>query len=249
MSERSPRLTPTILAVAGMIPLAYLLGWLKTLYYFNTLGVDAAWIEQTTGERFVESWFVLQNTLFFALIWWIAIKSRWWPAVALAIVHALIPLASHYAFAFPQSGPAAFLIDYRHTVLKLLPFAALALLWWLRPHSREELKRAHWPHGLPAALLFALIVVSWSLSAAKHFGSYDANRALRWPERHLTAITIHGDEPVKDRLFLLHANRDSLVLWDRQATTEPRIVVVPRSEIDWLESTKEFSVQPGAQFL
>jgi len=240
-----------------LAPFAYLLGRLKTFYYFHAFGVGLDLVQMSATDHAVESWFVLQNLLFFALMLWVAIRSRLAWVWCVALFHGLIPIAAHYAFVFEGRAPADWLIQYRHTLLKGIPFLVLLIVWWSYPRLRASLREIRWPYGLATGMLLGLVLTSWAISTAKHFGSFDAQMALRWPERHLTQVRIDAElgAPGSDaELYLLHANPETLVIWDRTdyvdpATHDVRFLLVPRDGVTWIEGRRTFQVQPGSQFL
>lgn len=255
------RLGILCLGVLPTVALLYALGRLKLLYYYRTFGVDPGGLELTFQDYLFESWFTAQNVLFFLVLWWVVAKTRSLWLASVGIAYSLIPIASHYAFEFGQGWPSSLLIDYRHTLLKLVPFAVLAGVWLFRPSQRPALRELTWRLPRAGRVLFALVTLAWAISSAKHFGSFDANRAIRDPERFLVRVQLGpGVDPsiretsARDDLYLLHSNRLQLVLWDRTGfrygtSSQIRTLVVPRSAVDWVESRKRFEIQPGSQFL
>ena len=245
-----------LVAVAGLLAL---LGRLKLLYFYSTFGVELGSLDLSVRDQMFESWFVAQNLLFTLLLWWIALKTRASWVICVAVIHALLPIATHYAFIYHEAPLAAFLIDYRHTLLKLVPFVVLLLVWVFQPRQREVLSSLRSPLPLAGNVLLAIVLCSWGVSAAKHFGSFDANLVLRDPATHLsrvrlvTADRVPGLEPPAEA-YLLHVNHESLVLWDPTGfdygrSRDLRTFVVPRRSVEWVEATKSFSVQPGNRFL
>jgi hypothetical protein len=235
---------------------------LKTVYYFKAFGIGVGVLDLSGGDYLLESWFVVQNVLFFVLLWWIALRTRLRWVGAVGACYSLIPIASHYAFAFHDSPLASFLIQYRHTLLKLIPFGVLVVVWSLHPQRREPLKTLRWTRGPGAAALCALITLAWAVSTSKHCGSFDANLALSRTADHLAKVRIRssvgtdaerfpGDDA---ELYLLYAGETTLVVWDRSnfrygSSTEIRTWILDRSSVDWIEVTAAFDVQPGRQFL
>lgn len=230
--------------VAGTMYL-YLLGRLKLVYYYDCFGIDWASLGVGTGDLLFESWFPAQQLLFAALIGWLAVKSRSLPVRFVALLYALIPIAAHYAFLAPPHAAWRFLIEYRHLLLKLVPFATLLALCAIPRYRRRLADRDPLPH--PAIGGLALIVlISWGISTAKHSGAYDANRVVRDPGL-LPRVTIEGQPDV----YLLHATPRSLIVWDGAgpgADGELRTLEIPR-EAGRIERRKAFHVQPGRQYL
>ena len=171
------------IALVLLAAVAYALGWLKSLYYFKAFGIGTGLVDLSWRDLMLESWFVLQNVLFFVVLWWVVLKTRLVWAGFVGLLHALIPIAAHYAFALPGWPAADWLIDYRHTLLKLIPFAVLAVVWWAHRERRPALRELSWPHGSAALALFAVVTLAWAVSTAKHAGSFDPARAMRPPEK------------------------------------------------------------------
>ena len=220
MTSRS---APVILAAgaggtAFAVVVAWFLGRLKILYYFKAFGIGPPSLELNAGDLVFESWFVLQNLLFFALVCWVVLKTRLAWTIPVALGYALLPIAAHYAF---MGGDGwTWLIRYRHTLLKLIPFLLPAIVWVAYPRYRARLKELSSPVAPAGLVLFGIIALSWGISTAKHFGSYDANLALKWPEASLVSVRL--DPSVESEigiapgglLYLLHAGRRQLILWD-----------------------------------
>src|SRR5215831_10500673 len=102
--------------------IAYVLGWLQYFYYFDTFGIRIAAVELSVQDYLLNSWFVVENVLFFLILAWVVIKTpRWWSFVV-GVAYFLIPIAAHYGFFYPGWWGADFLIEYRHTLLKFIPF-------------------------------------------------------------------------------------------------------------------------------
>jgi hypothetical protein len=240
-----------LLALGLLGGLAWLSGWLKTLYYFAAFGVDLGLLQLTTADYLRESWFVLQNLAFFLLMWWIALRTRSRWVLALACVYSLLPIATHYAFAFDGAWADA-LIRYRHTLLKLVPFAVLVLAWLVLRGRRQALRTLAWPFGRAATLLAGLVVVSWTISAAKHFGSFDAQRALRDPDRFLSRVRVEPALRPAGDWYLIAAGAAEVVLWRRPAAGEPddsvHVAVLRRSNLEAFELQRRGQIQPGNQF-
>ena len=247
------------IGVVVLFAVAYGLGWLRSLYYFKAFGVGLGLLDLSWRDLMLESWLVLQNVLFFVVLWWIVLRARLVWAGLVALLHALIPIASHYAFALDGWRAAGWLIDYRHTLLKLIPFTVLAAVWWLHRDRRVALRDLSWPHGRAALALFGVVTLAWAVSTAKHSGSFDANLALRSPDVHLSrvelgpagvAAPVHGD----GNLYLLYADRQVLVVWDRSgfvfgSSRELRVLTLRRRDVEWFEARTIFRVQPGDMYL
>jgi len=235
---------------------------LKTVYYFKAFGIGVGILDLSGADYLLESWFVVQNVLFFVLLWWVALRTRLRWVAAVGACYSLIPIASHYAFAFHDSPAALFLIQYRHTLLKLVPFIVLVAVWWLHPNRRKPLYEVRSIRSPAAVALCALITLAWAISTSKHFGSFDANLALSRTADHLAKVRIRssvgadaGRFPGENaELYLLYAGEKTVVVWDRSgfrygSSTEIHTWVLERNSIDWIEVTATFGVQPGRQFL
>jgi hypothetical protein len=248
VNHRQPA-TSAIQATATVITAVaytYLLGRLKLLYYYDCFGIDWASLGVGPADLFFESWFPLQQLLFAGLIGWLAIKSRSVAVSIVALLYALLPIGAHYAFLAPPNAAWSFLIDYRHSLLKMIPFLILAVLCLLPEYRRRLARRSPSTHA--AVRWVALIVLlSWGISTAKHSGSYDANRVVRDPSL-LPRVTIEG-QPYS---YLLHAGPRTLILWDGQSPSEDgelRTLEIPRDSQTRIERRKSFHVQPGGQYL
>jgi len=138
----------------------------------------------------------------------------------------------------------------------------LGLVWLLHADRRAGLRTLAWPYGRALAALALIVWFSWGVSSAKHFGAYDANRVLLDPERYLSQVRLElrpgstlPDAPgPADRLYLLAADAERLVVWDPRGFDfarggELRLLVVPRDEVRWFEARRPVGVQPGRQYL
>jgi len=234
-----------IAAIIAIVAYPYLLGRLKLLYYYDCFGIDWATLGMGPVDLFFESWFPLQQLLFAGLLGWLAIKSRSVAVSIVALLYALLPIAAHYAFLAPPNAAWSFLIDYRHGLLKMIPFLALAVLCLLPEYRRRLARRSPATH--PAVRSVALIVLlSWGISTAKHSGAYDANRVVRDPSL-LPRVTIEGQPDS----YLLHAGPRTLILWDGGSPSEDgelRTLEIPRDSRFRIERRKSFHVQPGGQY-
>jgi hypothetical protein len=253
------RLGVALLVLAACLAACLLFGWLKVLYHYKGFGVDVGLLDLTVSSLLLQSWFVVQNLLYFALLWWVVLKTRLGWTAAVGVLYALVPLGAHYAFAWHDRFAAWWLIDHRHTLLKFVPFAVLGLALLLHAPARRQLRDLSWPYRKSGLALFALIVFSWGISSAKHFGSYDANRAMLRTGQHLSLVRValrpgtRTELPSSgDELYLLHADRRSLIVWDRAGfvyghSSELRILVIPRAEAEWFETRRAFEIQPSSQ--
>lgn len=125
--------------------------------------------------------------------------------------------------------------------------------------SRERFKEFSWPHGNFALAVLSLVVVAWSISAAKHFGTSDANRLLRDPSNYLLQVKLHVSEsmpslkPVETRqsLYLLYYSPHRCILLDETAYTfgqrggQVAILYVPTDKIEMVEGARVVQLYPG----
>jgi hypothetical protein len=254
----------TVLSSLGVLTaVAYALGYLQAFYYFDTFGIPLASVEMSTQDYLLNSWFVIENVLFFLILAWITVKNpRWW-SVLVSMVYFLIPIAAHYAFFVHGWWAAGFLIEYRHTVLKFVPFLLLAGMivadWMHGSHRLGAKLDLSWPYGRVMFILFIIVVGAWSVSMAKHFGSFDANFELLYPERLLPKVRLQpipgvsGPDDIwtSDRLYLIHATQTQLFVWNStgfgfdQANQSIRIYVIKRDKLQWFETMKVFEIQRG----
>ena len=256
MIESLARAIRWLVAAAAAVALFWLLGRLKLLYFLAAFGVSLGTVEPTLRDQLFESWFVAQNLAFAGLLWWIALKTRSAWVAAVAVLHGLIPIASHYAFMLTESAAAEWLIRYRHTLLKFVPFVVLAVVWATRPAERRALRDLTLPLPGAGRALAVVLLVSWGISMAKHSGSFDAQQAMRRPTLHLARVQFSSSSEmpaVSDRLFQLYAGPRTLVLWDAGGfvygrSTEVRTLVVPRSSVVWIDARSTFQLQPGGQY-
>ena len=254
-----------VLASLGVLSaVAYVLGWLQAFYYFDTFGIRLASVGMTPQDYLLNSWFVVENVVFFlVLVKVVTAVGRWWLWV-IGAVYFLIPIAAHYAFFAPESSAARFLIEYRHTLLKFIPFGLLAGVM-----LSDRLSGSH-PAGRVLALpeapgagwiaLLVIVVGAWSVSVAKHFGSFDGNLELRHPDRMLATVRLH---PVPGAaasdllapvgtLYLVHATATQLFIWDSggfsfgQPDQKVTIHVIGRDKVGWFETTKNMQIQRGS---
>jgi hypothetical protein len=253
------RLESLLAALTLISAVAYSLGWLKSLYYYQTFGVGLDMAGLSVQDYLFESWFVVENVLFFILFWWIILKSRRFWAMCIGVLYALIPLASHYAFSAPDWMMAVILIDYRHTLLKWIPLIVIFIIWLVDRKAKLNLWDLSWPYSQGALILFFIVILAWSVSTAKHFGSFDANRVLRSPEKYLAKIRINPKESLPNwdasrKLHVLRTTEEFVILLDLSKSTIDKkkvinLVMVPKDAVSWVEGTFELQIQHGGQYL
>jgi len=263
MNGLSIRLEKLLSWLTLLTAVAYSLGWLKTYYYFDSFGIPLSSLEFSVTDYLFESWFVLENVVFFSLLCWFVIKlPLWWP-ITIGIIYFFLPVASHYAFLWPENIVAHFLITYRHTILKFLPFALYLAVFIFDRKSFQHFKELSWPYSTAGLVLFIVIIAAWSVSTAKHFGGFDANRAQMTPDNFLPHVTIHfvpgvsnPDEITKaEELYLIHVTPNRYFIWNHKdfifggEKASVNVIVIPKEKVDRIETRKAFHVQPGSLFL
>jgi len=253
-----------VLSSLGVISaIAYVLGWLQAFYYFDTFGIRLASVGMTPQDYLLNSWFVIENVVFFLILVKVVITTRRWWLWVIGAGYFLIPIAAHYAFFVPDWSAARFLIEYRHTLLKFIPFALLFGVMLAdrvsgsHPASRVlELPQAP---GAGWIALLVIIVGAWSVSVAKHFGSFDANLELRHPDKMLATVRLHQAGAAVSEvltpvgtLYLVHATPTQLFIWDSggftfgQPDQKVTIHAIARDKIGWFETTKNMQIQRGS---
>jgi hypothetical protein len=247
-----------ITVLAGV---AYSLGWLKTYYYFDAFGIALPALELSVQDYLFESWFVVENLLFFALLlWFVAIRVRWW-TITLILAYGLIPIASHYSFLGQGSLLPSLLIDYRHALLKFIPFAVYGIDWFLRRRS-YSLASWSWPYTSGSLALFLLVTLAWGISTAKHFGSFDANRCQNAPDRFLPRAEVWLEDESDqgtvtsgaELMYLVYASPSHYFLWQHgdfefgKQDAAIHILILPKSRVRKIETWKAFQIQPGSMF-
>jgi len=245
-------------AVASLASYVALVGWLKTVYFLRPFGLSPAALGPGWPESLFESWYVVQNLVYFTWIVWLVVQTRRFTLALVAVVYALIPLATHYAFLHYDRAWVRWWVDHQHTWLKLVPLLLLAVMvaGWIRGRPLEW----RWRHGAAGLVVLGIVAGSWGLSAAKHFGSYDAERILHRPEELLPRVELSwkGLPPAGweagRHLFLLHGDSQTVVVvefttgtgWERRT---PRVHTIGRGELRHVIVSPRTTVQPGGQYL
>jgi len=245
-------------AVASLISFATLVGWLKTVYFLKPFGISPAALSGVWITAPLESWYVVQNLVYFTAIVWLVVQTRRLALALVALAYALIPLATHYAFLLYDRALVRAWVDHQHTWLKLIPLLLLAgvVVGRIRGHRLD----CRWRHGRAGLVLLGLVSASWGLSAAKHFGSYDAERILHRPDELLARVELawKGPPPAgwmdTTTLFLLHEDAETVVVvefaaakaWQRRS---PRVRSIARGELRQLVISPPGGVQPGGPYL
>ncbi len=244
-------------SAASLISFAALVGWLKTVYFLRPFGVAPAALDRAWVPMSFESWYVVQNLVYFTCIVWLVVQTRRFALAIVALLYALIPLATHYAFLLYDRAWIRVWVDHQHTWLKLVPLILLAGVVF--GHIRGNRLDWRWQHGRSGLVLLAVVVGSWGLSTAKHFGSYDAERILHRPEEVLPRVELSWKASPADvweagePLFLLHEDREIVIVLEFTAGTgwqrrTPRTHTIARGELRHIAVTPRSAVQPGGQY-
>jgi hypothetical protein len=141
------KLEKAVGVVAVVAAIAYSLGWLKTFSYFETFGIGLPTLNMSIQDYLFESWFVLENVVFFVLFSWVlqagfrlGLPNRAWRVLwcfflsALAILYLMLPYLTDWASGLPEAKLAvlncnlANLFSHYYTLLKLSPFLLYALV-------------------------------------------------------------------------------------------------------------------------
>jgi hypothetical protein len=133
--------------------------------------------------------------------------------------------------------------------------------------ERLRLTDLSWPYSRFYFAVFVIAVFAWSVSAAKHIGSADADRVLLCPAKYLSDSKLHVSEKFPDLkqltskpgLYILRATPDRYFILDTEglgceepgtkvdlATKIIKIYDVPQDKIDWTEGLKKPDPGPGA---
>jgi hypothetical protein len=277
MAAIKRRLETLVSAATFLGALAYLLGWLKLFFFYQTFGVGLDLAQVPVQEYVLESWFVIENVVFLLLLWWVVLKVRSRALFVLGVVYSILPIASHYAFAAsPQwNWVAEPLIHYRHTVLKFIPLVTLPVVYALSNASkRAALRELTWPYTQGSLVIGCILAAAWAISTAKHFGSFDANQVVRCPDDFLPKVELRtsGDAIPSRPLHLLRTTPDSYILVDLstgpvfsagcapttateltrsdvQSVPKVGLVIVPKTSVRWIDGTMNFQIQRGWMIL
>ncbi len=82
-------------AVASLASYVALVGWLKTVYFLRPFGLSPAALGPGWVESAFQSWYVVQNLVYFTWIIWLVVQTRRFTFALVAVVYSLIPLATH----------------------------------------------------------------------------------------------------------------------------------------------------------
>lgn len=122
--------------------IAYSLGWLKTLSYFETFGIELPSVDLTIQDYLFESWFVVENVLFFVIFCWVLQAScrldlannlskgvRFILLVAAGGAYLMLPYKTDAAFEHVnRCGQVSYVYSHYYSWLKFAPLVAYLLL-------------------------------------------------------------------------------------------------------------------------
>ena len=183
------KLTKILSSLTLIAAWAYSLGWIKTSYYFRSFGIGLESVEYSIQDYLFASWYVLQNVMFFVLLLWIAaIAQRKW-IYAVVILYLPLPYLTDLSYSHLNSPTWGWLFaplaGIPHSILKFVPFLVLVVVIGINKEIRARFQESSWPHGNFALVVLSIVAIAWSISAAKHFGTSDANYILRNPAKTL----------------------------------------------------------------
>jgi hypothetical protein len=250
---------------------AYLLGWLKRYFYFQTFGIGLSSVNLSAQDYLFESWYPLESVFFFVLMLWIAVLvRRIWVRIVAAIFFVL-PFLAHAAYIHYDWIIAYWFVHVNQSILKFTPFVVLLLIVVFDRQESSRLLTLSWPYDKLYFVVFVLAIFAWSVSAAKHFGGSDADSVLVCPGKYLSNVTIHVTSGAPDQLrnlelnhnlYMLYASHDSYFLLDgtnfpcvtdrRRLDLSQRnmkLYDVPRARVDWIDDSKKPNADPGALIL
>jgi hypothetical protein len=263
------KLTQVVSVLSVLTAWAYSLGWLKTYFYFDTFGISLSSLKIAPQDYLFESWYVLENVVFFVmLLWTAAMIRRLWVRVV-AVLYLPLPWMVQTAFVHRNWPVANWLTGHDYMVYKYTPFVVLFLVILLYKQERLRLKELSWPYSRFYFVVFVIAIFAWSVSAAKHIGGADADRLLVCPAKYLADTKLHFAEKYPDLkqlaskpgLYILRATPDRYFILDTEgrecdkpgakvdlSTRMIKIYDVPQDKIDWIEDLKKPNPGPGALF-
>jgi hypothetical protein len=234
-----------VAVVTVLAAVAYSLGWLKTLTYFQTLGIGLSSLDLSIQDYLFESWFVVENIVLFVLFSWILRaglrlellnglwKYAWRFLLSVSgLLYLMLPYRTDWAFGHLDWKFATWLVSHYYSLLKFTPFAVFVLLcivvlylvhWKWQPlyDTLENLFRTRpWHHLYP---LYFVILLGWSISLAKHVGAIDAKNRLLDPAKNLSRVEFHVSssspelKPLEtnQNVYLFYESSKKYFAWDR----------------------------------
>jgi hypothetical protein len=230
---------------------AYSLGWVKSLYYYATFGVGLESLELSPQDYLFASWYTLENVLFFVLLVFVAaLSGRLWPWLFVAL-YLPIPFLTEWSYGHLDWGVCKYLTENPHSILKFLPFIVLILVICIHRDTVARFRECSWTHGNFALALLLIVVLAWSISAAKHIGSSDAKRALHNPEANLLLVNLYSLDSAtelkwfesKPKLYMLYLSAHRCIVLDLsnydmdrdqsmdESLTYIRVIDIPRENV------------------
>ncbi len=260
------KLTQILSSVTVLGAWAYSLGWIRTSYYFRTFGVGLESVEYSVQDYLFVSWYVLQNVVFFVFLLWIALTARRKWVYGIVGLYLLLPYLVDSSYSHLSSpmwgGLLGWLVAVPHSILKFIPFLVLGAVYLVHKDTRTRFGQPSWPHGSFFLVVLSIVIVAWSISAAKHFGSSEANDVLRDPTKFLLHVKLHTSETAPDlkpieaqpSLYLLYSSPHRCILLNTSGFefghTGARITIlyVSPEKIELIEGSREVHLDPGRLF-
>jgi hypothetical protein len=250
---------------------AYMLGYLKRYYYFQTFGIGLSSLHLSPQDYLFESWYPLENVFFFALLLWIAaVVRRFWVRI-IAAMYFPLPYLGQWAYNHYDWRAAYALAHLSQSILKFTPFVVLLMVIVFHREESRRLLSLSWPYGKFYFVLFVVAVFAWSVSAAKHIGGADAAKLLVCPEDSLSRVKLHVSTTAPEQLKNLERNQNLYILYASQyryfvldgtdfpcvrdrreidlSDNELKLYDIPRDRIDWIDDFKKPDTEPGALIL
>ncbi len=225
-------LEKTLTVLTALAAIAYSLGWLKTFSYFATFGIAPSSIDLTVQDYLFESWFVVENVLFFVLFSWILqagfrlkLPKLWkciWCSLlaALGILYLMLPYGTDLAFGHLNCWSAKWLVSHYYSLLKFSPFAVYGLLvlivglmayfahreWDMRWNTIWKTLGDLFPLRMGSwnhlQVFYIVVLLAWSISLAKHIGAIDGKNRLLYPAQNFPLVTFHISPSIPQLKFL-----------------------------------------------
>jgi len=264
--EMESKLTKVLSLLTLVGAWAYALGWIKTSYYFRAFGIGLESVEFSVQDYLFASWYAVENVMFFVLLLWVAaIAERLW-VYCVVLLYLPLPYLTDLSYSHLDSHALGWLfrllVGVPHSILKFVPFLILFILVRADKNTLMRFKNSSWSHGTFALVGIATVVIAWSVSAAKHFGTSDANYILRDPAKSLLQVRLHVPEnaaalrPIEARrsLYLLYFSQHRCILLDttnfvfREPNGHVNVLYVPSEKIETVDGVRSVQLDPGHLF-
>ncbi len=242
---------------------AYSLGWIRTSYYFRSFGIGLESVEYSPQDYLFASWYTVENVMFFVLLWWVAAMARKKWVYVVAALYLPLPYLTDLSYSHLSSPTWGWLfwlfVSIPHSILKFVPFLILGAVIMRNKEGYAIFKESSWPHGNFALVALSIAAIAWSISAAKHFGTSDANNILRDPAKTLLHVKLRvldgapNLKPIETRqsIYLLYYSAHRCILLDTtgftfgQSGAHFTILYVPPEKIEMIDGLKNADLDPG----